>query len=81
MAVPADRYRLSPRSMPEKLDVWEYDSDVAVRKVGCTKRISFRGQAIRIGGALLANTLGFGRRLRMVLLMCTSEIQKSKPSK
>ena len=58
MAVPADRYRLSPRSMPEKLDVWEYDSDVAVRKVGCTKRISFRGQSIRIGGALVGEHVG-----------------------
>jgi transposase InsO family protein len=44
LAVPASRYRVSPRAMPRKLLEPEYQSSDIVRKVGTTKSyISFKG--------------------------------------
>ena len=45
MAVPADRYRPSPRSMPDRLPTIEYDDGEIVRSVPTTKDyISFAGR-------------------------------------
>lgn len=48
-AVPADRYRPSPRSLPSVIEPWEYGPNDHVRKVSTDARISFRGRSIRVG--------------------------------
>ncbi len=53
LAVPASRYRPSPRPFPEELPVWEYGDGDAVRKVACDGTISFRGRPIDLGKAFL----------------------------
>ena len=58
MAVPADRYRPSPRPMPARPMEPEYGAGEIVRKVGTTKAyISFKGRAWPVGQAF------FGERL------------------
>jgi putative transposase len=58
MAVPADRYRPSPRPMPARLMEPEYDAGEIVRKVGTTKAyIQFKGRSWPVGQAF------FGERL------------------
>ena len=50
--VPANRYRPSPRSMPDRLPQIEYDDNEIVRRVGTTKAyISFKGQPWRLSQA------------------------------
>ncbi len=51
MAVPASRYRESPRSFPEALPVWEYGPGDQVRKVQAEGWFSFRGREYRISKA------------------------------
>lgn len=52
MAVPASRYRPSPRSFPDRLPEPHYDSGEIVRRVGTTKGyISFKGRAWRVPDA------------------------------
>ena len=58
MAVPADRYRPSPRPMPARLMEPEYDDGEITRKVGTTKAyISFQGRSWPVGQAF------FGERV------------------
>ncbi len=51
MAVPASRYRPSPRSFPEQLPPLEYGPLDQVRKVQIDGKISFRNREFRIGKA------------------------------
>ena len=52
MAVPADRYRPSPRPMPARLMEPEYDERDIIRKVGTTKAyIQFKGRSWPVGQA------------------------------
>jgi len=51
MAVPASRYRESPRSFPERLPAIEYGPGDVVRKVYETGRISFHNRFFRLGKA------------------------------
>lgn len=51
MDVPAAYYRPSLRPFPESLPVLVYDADACVRRVDAAGRLSFRGQAWRIGKA------------------------------
>ena len=46
--VPADRYRVSPRSFPSKLPTIEYDWADTVRKVGEKGVLSYQGQVFKI---------------------------------
>jgi len=58
MAVPADRYRPSPRPMPARLMEPEYDEGEITRKVGTTKAyIRFKGRSWPVGQAF------FGERV------------------
>lgn len=58
MAVPADRYRPSPRPMPARLMEPDYDEGEITRKVGTTKAyIRFRGRWWPVGQAF------FGERV------------------
>src|SRR5438105_159094 len=51
LAVPADRYRMSPRPYPEALPAIEYGPGDIVRKVDISSRISFKNRVWRIGKA------------------------------
>jgi transposase InsO family protein len=51
LAVPASRYRASPREFPEVLPSWEYGPGDAVRKVACDGTVSFRGRPLELGKA------------------------------
>jgi transposase InsO family protein len=51
LAVPASRYRESPRSFPEQLPAIEYGPGDVVRKVYETGRISFHNRFFRLGKA------------------------------
>jgi transposase InsO family protein len=51
LAVPASRYRMSPRSFPETLPPVEYGPGDQVRKVQAEGWISFRGQDFHLGRA------------------------------
>ena len=58
MAVPADRYRPSPRPMPERLPEPDYPPGEIVRRVSSTKAyIHFKGRLWPVGQAF------FGERL------------------
>jgi hypothetical protein len=47
MAVPASRYRASPRQMPERIAPPDYEPQANVRKVEQNGRIHFRGRQLR----------------------------------
>ena len=51
MAVPASRYRPSPRSFPERLPAIEYNATDQLRKVQTNGHITFRGREFSIGKA------------------------------
>jgi len=51
MAVPADRYRISPRAYPESLPPIEYGPGDAVRKVAHDGHFRFKGRLWRAGKA------------------------------
>jgi transposase InsO family protein len=59
LAVPADRYRVSPRSMPEAVEPPEYEPSAFVRKVQNTGYISFKGRKLNCPKAFA------GRRLAL----------------
>ncbi|MEO8115836.1 MAG: IS481 family transposase [Phenylobacterium sp.] len=59
MAVPAERYRISPRPMPSVIAPPDYEPQAQVRKVHGDGRISFKGRVINCPKALL------GRRLAL----------------
>jgi len=54
--VPADRYRPSTRSMPDRIEPVEYPDHFHVRKVSKQSQISFQNRRIRIGTAFLMDT-------------------------
>ena len=51
LAVPASRYRVSPRSFPETMPPVEYGPTDVVRKVQADGSISYRQQELRVGKA------------------------------
>jgi hypothetical protein len=57
MAVPASRYRASPRSYPETLAPIEYDPIDQVRRVQQGGRISFRGHELRVPQAFAGQSI------------------------
>lgn len=58
MAVPASRYRPSPRSFPERLPEPVYDSSEIVRRVSSTKAyVGFKGRFWRVPGAFKNESL------------------------
>jgi transposase InsO family protein len=59
MAVPSDRYELSPRPMPDTIAPPEYEPQAHVRKVADTGWISFKGREINCPKAFA------GRRLAL----------------
>lgn len=58
MAVPASRYRVSPRAFPEILPPVEYAPDVAVRKVNPVGQFSFQGRVWKISQAFAGEPIG-----------------------
>jgi transposase InsO family protein len=58
MAKPGERYRPSPRALPETLPPIEYPPGDQVRKVDCDGFISFRNRPWRIGRALRGEPVG-----------------------
>ena len=58
LAVPASRYRISPRQFPETLPEVTYAPDVAVRKVGDQGFLSYRNQEYRLPKAFKGYRLG-----------------------
>jgi transposase InsO family protein len=57
MAVPASRYRASPRSYPETLTPIEYDPIDQVRRVQQGGRISFRGHELHVPQAFAGQSI------------------------
>jgi len=57
MAVPASRYRDSPRGFPERLPSREYGPGDLVRKVSVIGEITFRNRSFRVGKAFRGETV------------------------
>ena len=56
--VPANRYRPSPRPMPERLPLPQYDEHEIVRTVSTTKHyVSFKGRLFKVPGAFAGERL------------------------
>lgn len=53
LAVPADRYRPSPRSFNSKVEPFEYGPDDIVRRVDNAARIGFQGRRLKASKALI----------------------------
>jgi transposase InsO family protein len=64
MAVPAERYRVSPRPFPERLPPIEYAPGDIVRRVHDGGRIRFRGRPIRVGKAFVGQIIALRPRPR-----------------
>ena len=62
LAVPVDRYRVSPREAPRVEPVVSYDTGVVVRKVDGCGKISFRGRVFRVGKGLRGLRVGLTPR-------------------
>lgn len=58
MATPASRYRPSTRAYQASPPPPQYDRGVAVRKVDCIGKISYRGNGWRIGKAFVGQPIG-----------------------
>lgn len=58
MRVPAEVYDLSPRRIPSKLPVYEYDDDAEVRRVRSDGCIRWRGDYAFIGLAIRGENIG-----------------------
>lgn len=58
LAVPAGRYRVSPRPYPERLPALEYGPADAVRRVQKDGMIGFRGRWWRVGKAFIGEWVG-----------------------
>lgn len=77
MAVPADRYRPSPRTFPELPPPLEYASDLIVRKVQRDAEISFHGREFKIGKAFVGLPVGLRPTTTdglFQVFFCTTEI-------
>jgi transposase InsO family protein len=61
MAVPASRYRVSPRPLPAELPPLQYDAGDAVRKVQQKGEFSYRGRTYRVAKAFAGLPLGLRR--------------------
>lgn len=57
MAVPASRYVMSSRPMPDTIEPPEYEAQVDVRKVQAGGRISWRGRILRISTAFYGRSV------------------------
>jgi hypothetical protein len=57
-AVPADRYKPSPRSMPERIEPVEYPDGYHVRRVDASARIGFQGTRYKIGKPFTGRYVG-----------------------
>lgn len=57
LAVPADRYRASPRRFTSAVEPFHYRPDDIVRRVGASTHISFEGRRIRISRALVGKSV------------------------
>jgi hypothetical protein len=53
LAVPADRYRASPRSFSAKVEPFEYGPDDIVRRVDGAAWLSFGGRRMKASKALI----------------------------
>ena len=51
LRTPADRYRMSPRPMPDSIAPPDYEPQSAVRTVDATGRIAFKGRSLRTSKA------------------------------
>lgn len=58
LGVPAERYGLSPRAMPGRIEEFEYGPDDQTRKVDEGGRLSFRGLRLRVPKAFRGHTVG-----------------------
>jgi transposase InsO family protein len=58
LAVPASRYRVSPRLLPAELPPLDYDPSDRVRRVQQGGRFSYRGQTYRVAKAFAGLSLG-----------------------
>jgi len=59
MAVPASRYRVSPRPFPDILPEPEYRPDDLVRKVQQGGEVSFKGRVVEVPKAFAGQRIGF----------------------
>ena len=57
MQTPADRYRMSPRSLPETIDPPDYEPQAHVRSVDPNGCITFKGRALRTSKAFAGKRL------------------------
>lgn len=64
MNVPADHYRVSKRSFPEKLNDVEYDTSSSVRKVQYGGVISFKNRKYRVGKAFIGQPVAVRETLK-----------------
>jgi transposase InsO family protein len=58
MATPAERYRLSPRAMPDQIAPPEYESQTQVRKVLDPGWLSFKGRKVNCPKAFVGRHVG-----------------------
>ena len=59
LAVPASRYRVSPRPYPAELPPLPYGPDDQMRRVGLGGRVSFRGRRLRVPKGLRGELVAF----------------------
>ena len=57
MDVPASRYEVSPRQMPEKIEPWEYGSEYQLCKVKETGYFNYQGQGFFLSEAFAGKTI------------------------
>ena len=57
MNVPASRYEVSPRQMPEKIEPWEYGSEYQLCKVKETGYFNYQGQGFFLSEAFAGKTI------------------------
>lgn len=57
MNVPASRYEVSPRQLPEKIESWEYGSEYQLCKVKETGYFNYQGQGFFLSEAFAGKTI------------------------
>ena len=57
MNVPASRYEVSPRQMPENIEPWEYGSEYQLCKVKETGYFNYQGQGFFLSEAFAGKTI------------------------
>jgi transposase InsO family protein len=57
LAVPADRYRASPRRFRSAIEPFQYGSDDIVRRVDASAHLSFEGRKLRASKALIGKSV------------------------